>query len=710
MKCIIKNAGLFLTIVYVFSGCVTLKPDSFGVSKPDYNQRVVIQDAHFDQVLSPAGYGSFAAATLAGGYAGYRSDLIRYNSGGDQKVFKAGNALVGAALGFSATYFVNRALGWGKTKYVPDQDLWIRKTDNKYIRVKTVDATPSKAMAEFVVIPKSAVSDYTIKDLTDARTYKGTFPRSAYVDQVFKTGVENLWRSDLPELIELFPESKNLPQAKIKYVQTSLNYSDICQGMEKYPGLDYDFEPYFLKLIRNTENGIEFKNRFSASENFKKAYFNSYLTQAQSLDDFKLLDRNYQPILGSITKETILQEPDEIRRNLFDRKFKEEKFSDATKIDDFYRQFSWLDYMEKGPDLVSNYFQVADKMYEDGDFVLWMLRQLPDRQKHPFLPVVSKSVVESFIGKKLAEEVKSKVRIVSDYYTSNTNPEWEKWKSNNTYTAGLVAEKGALFLLYGQIENSGKYSVPVKVSAKADLFYTGEMQGTGPFTNFMIGAAKLLSGVKNITWPAGSQSGEYLIPALPARSRSSYSILLNFESNHKNLGINFYDLIKYEQEADLKSTDLQLYYLDYTPSASLLNLQMATQNMVKNGLPKGITVDLLRGEELKDQKWREDWQEILEARYRRQREYDQRRNMAVATGRCWEFEESEEITYRGEKYMANVYKDLVNNRYVTVFFFPGDDDDEPGWYEYDEGIIFNDDLLSKSRTEAELLNKIMDCK
>jgi hypothetical protein len=709
MKRYIIQTSVVFFLLLASVGCVTLRPDSRSISEPDYNQRVIVSDPHFDKVLSPVGYGSFVAATLAGGYAGYQSDIIKYNSGTEQKNFRAGNAVLGAALGFSASYFINRALGWGQTIQNVDGNKWIRKANNQYKLVTNQLGANSGGTSGLKVISRAVESQFSIRNLYDAREFVSTFPSSQYSDITFKTGIENCRRNELPDLITIFPLSKYVPDAKITYIRTSPGYSDICNGVEKYSALDYDFEPDFLKLIRNTDNGIDFIKRYRQSGKLKEAYLNSFSEMEQPLEKYSVLDKSYQEIVPAISRDDIKNQDNNIKRNYFDRYFRFENIKDPFEVDTFYSQYKWLEYADKSKDLIRNYFNVSDQYTQVGDYILWMLRNLPDKDKHPHLQPVKKSEVEDFISRKLSEEFEKKVKISSRDYTSNSNKQWEDWKSNDTYTAGLVAEKGALFLLYGKIENKSKFSLPVKVSANADLFYTGEMQGTGPFTNGAIGLLKLFSGVNSVTWQAGSQSGEYFIPQLPPSSTASYSILMNFESNIKKLGVNFFDLIKYKQEADLRNVNVNVEQLTFEPSPEALKLQMATQLMVKNGLPDAPAIDLLRGKEVKNDEWNEKWQEILETRARIAREMEQRRQAAIASGRCVQFEESVKITYDRVEYAANQYRDLINDQSFIVFYFPGDEDDDPGFYKFEWRAIGDSDLSYKSKTEADLLNKITPC-
>jgi hypothetical protein len=253
---------LWFVLSILLPGCVTLKPDSRGLSVPDYNQRVSVTDPHYDNVLTPIGAASIAASTLSAGYAGYNSNLIRLNDGADQTTSKIGNALIGATVGFGTSYLVNRLLGWGKTKPMNNSIDWLRKANKNYAVITSTN--------DLIVIPKNADEKYQIRSLEDANQFVSVFNNSRYTDEAFKTGIQNLYRNDLPKLISLFPNTTSIATAKDKYVRISPSYSEITLAVSKYPESNLNMEEKFFNLVKTTSDAIDFKTRYPRSNYFEQ--------------------------------------------------------------------------------------------------------------------------------------------------------------------------------------------------------------------------------------------------------------------------------------------------------------------------------------------------------------------------------------------------------------------------------------------------------
>lgn len=260
MKIIKKNIICFVISLFLV-GCVTLKPDSRGLSVPDYNQRVSVTDPHYDKVLTPIGVASITASTLSAGYAGYKSNLIRINNGADQTTSKIGNALIGATVGFGTSYLANRLLGWGKSKPANDPEQWLKKANRNYSLISYSD--------DLFAIPKNADGNYQIKNLSDANQFVSIFNNSIYKDDVFKTGVQNLRRGDFPPLIELFPNIASVATAKNEYIRTAPTYKEVIDAVLKYPNSNVDLEEKFFSLISTISDAVDFKKRYPES----KLYF-----------------------------------------------------------------------------------------------------------------------------------------------------------------------------------------------------------------------------------------------------------------------------------------------------------------------------------------------------------------------------------------------------------------------------------------------------
>jgi len=693
MKRNISHIVLSLSIIY-FSGCSVYKADSLSVSTPDYNQRIEVTGAHYDKVLTPIGVTSIAASTAGGAYLGYQSNLIKYNSGTDQVTSRIGNAVIGAAVGFGSSYLGNRLFGWGKRMDKVDAKVWVRKANRNYILVSQLN--------NITVMPKLADKDFKIKTLTDASQFSSIFNNSKYTDEVFKTGVDNCQRYELPQLIRLFPGTSSVDLAKDKYIRTSPTYSDIISATQKYPELKNNYESSFLDLVANCNNAIDFKKKYINSTNLVQSYLNAYKTDNQGKNDFLELNSSYSQF-SSISIDRLKKSSNTIQKNYLRSKYLLDQNNDPDFYINIYDQYSQLDFQEKKTDLLQYYFNKLDISLNDGDEILWRFKRLSDNSLYPTLSV-NNSEINLIISLKLKNEAEKNIRIVSQYELTNSNSQWDSWLSSN-YTAGLVGEKGAMFIIYGEIENKSKYSIPVKISCSSGLEY--KVTSTG-----FIEAARKMLGAELIKEVEGIQTASFYIPSFSARSKGAYALKLDFKDNYQRGGVNVMDLAKFVFNAKLKNLTVNAGYNDFAAkvSQSEIAAQESYQQFVKEGLPNRDLGDLWSGGDVDESVWEEKWEQIQEARRQARIESQKRDNMLKQSSVCWKFEKTYEFKYDGISYTADVYENLNNFRdYIYLFYYFGDDTNKSGYYHFDGGF-FTDDIHYGGQTITEALIKLTRCK
>ena len=595
------HIALILSVIYL-TGCSVYKADSLSVTSSDYNQRKEVAGTHYDKVLTPIGVTSIAASTAGGAYLGYQSNLIKYNSGTEQVTSKIGNAVIGAAVGFGSSYLVNRLFGWGKRIDNVDANEWVKKANRNYILVNKSN--------NITVIPKTADKDFKIKNLTDANQFSSIFNKSKYTDDVFKTGVDNCQRFELPVLINFFPNTQSLSLAKNKYITTSPSYSEIVKATQLYPDLKNDYEREFLNLITNCNNAVNFNSRFPNTTNGLNAYLNAYKEDNQSKLSFENLNKTFDKV--NCTIDYLKNANKNIQKNYLYSKYLLEGTREPEDIYTVYLKYLPLKFEGKDEEFVKMYFKIADENMTDGDEILWRLRLLNNKNRYPELNV-SSTTIENIVNNKLREEASKNVIVVSPYIKSNSSAEWENWLRAD-YTAGLVKEKGALYLLYGKVTNSSKYSLPIEIYGSGDLSYTlkGEtgLAGLAQKALDFFGGGDAKFSMKNI----GSQSNTFYIPSLPARSTGSYALVLNFSDNFSRFGINSELLGKSSITANLENVQTSYSYSNHHLTDYEKNLQLATQYFAENGLPDVNLTDMWRGIDVKKEEWDAKWERIQEER------------------------------------------------------------------------------------------------
>jgi hypothetical protein len=583
----IKSQLTGVLVVMFFTGCITYKADSSALTDPDYNQRVKVTDPHYDGVLNPIGVASIAGTTIAGGYFGYQSDLIKYNSGTEQVTSKIGNAVIGAAIGFGTSYLANRLFGWGRTKPIDDPQKWVYKANKKMNFI-------SGSISVIYVIPKSVESEFLIKNITDANQFASVFKNSTYSDKAFKTGIDNCKRDELPPLVNLFSTSQYTLIAKEKYIETSPTYEDIQSATAKYADVKKDYENNFLGLINKSTNAIDFKGRYTKSTNFKQAYFYAFRTENQSKENLLSLNKSYLADI-SLNLNDLTNQTNLIQRNIVNSCY---LLSEPKSVDDIvtvYNRFKTLKYAEKNIDVLNTCFSLLDNNLNDGDEVIWNFRKLSDRSIYPTLQGSNNDISE-IITQKLTNEANRNVSILSQNQLSNANSQWESWKEA-TYTAGIVGEKGAMFVLYGEVQNSSKYSIPLEITANASLIY-----------NIDLGKAARLFGISATKPVPGTQTSSFYIPSFSSHSKGAYAIRLDFKDNYQRGGINIFDMGKILIEANLVNVTITSKYNYFATNISENTIleQQQTQNFVINGIPDRKLVDLRRGGDVNKEKWEEN--------------------------------------------------------------------------------------------------------
>lgn len=668
-----KNTlAIYLLTPFMFSACVVSKPDCTYVSQPDYNKKVSVENAHFDKVLSAAGYTAFAATTLAGGYYGYQSEMIHYYQEGKRETFAPGGAVIGAAAGFTLTYLVNRALGWGKTDPAYDPKKWIKKSNNQFILI-------SNNSNNYKLIHQSAEPYYVIKNLKDADEFKKAFPNSYYVDNAFKSGVENCTRNEMPELINYFPKSKYVTDAKIKYVNLSPSYDDLKTASRiTYPGLGLDLEKKYADLIRKIPDALDFKTHYPKTNLNKQAVAYSFHEENQTKEKIIELKTKYSGDFELEPSDIKLFGDDNINKNYLNARLKITSIKTLYDLDEFYSNYQWLSYSAKSNDILNNYWLVGYKSFNKGNMVIAAIELLAiDKQYKSW--GISKDMANNFIALKLEEEIKTKVNFTHNTVASS-NSQWKDWIDNDTYTAGLVAETGDIkHLVYGEVTNNSKFDLPVTITATGELYSQASAKVLGYDVMGTINSIASFFGVQGEikVQPKylNTSTENFHIPLLQAGQKGNYAILMDFGSSDR-YGINVFDLAKVINDINVKNVNVSTSLLKFKPDYYILEKQNDWQKFASNGLPEGTLTDLYRNKEVNDDEWREKYREILEERRRAAALAYQRSEASFSSGAKYRLDEANIKTKELCNYTCQIHRYKFHSvKYgessITLYYWPG---------------------------------------
>jgi hypothetical protein len=704
-----------LIIIAVMNSCVVNKPDANNVTSPDYNTRRTVTTPHYHKKMSPIGISVTIGVPAICAAVAYNSSLITYQSGETRKSVKPANAAIGALIGYSITSLVNYSFGLNKTTSSYDNNEWLSKANKNLIIVPN-----SLKQNQFIAISPSSEFSFKIKTIQDARDFKSAFPNSNEKDNIVKKSIDNCMRSDLPELINLFPDSKFINEAKTAYIERSSTFYELAFAVNQYPEININTETMFVGFVRNIDQAIQFIHRYPNSVYKKSAVISSFITPNQSIFDIKKLKESYPDDFFLTPSDEIVKSNDDVKKNYLNALYTLKSPSSIVDLETFYNEYSWLNYYGKADDVIQNYWNIANSTIEDGNFIIYLMKDISTNETYKNWGV-SEYSINSFLNGILYKELKYNVTIKSTNHIGSTSDEWDKWCNNNSYSAGLVSQKGKIqYILYGEVQNKSKFDLPVLIKGGSDLYKKSELQGTGFISNIFAKISNAYGSNNTIVFIANA-SNNFYIPTMPSKTTTSFAIMLDFGEGTSKSGVNFMDWVKMKTEVYLANAYVQVEYNNGTPSNSVLKEQEKWLYFAQNGLPNTPLTDLYRGEEVKDSAWNEKHAKILEARRRAAIEYQNRINNAKASGSCYELVGPIDVDLYTD-YKITGYKIKCKTYGEFVIFKLSDEImtskigflewyDSPGWYKYKSGLFIKSSkrIASKDKDFEKVANDLCGC-
>ena len=620
MKRLIKFLASFLLLCILFQSCYTNKPMATRTSSPDYNKRIDVAGARYHKKGNTFDVVFNVGMVGAGAFGGYNSNLIQQQTENGREPVKVANAAIGALAGASVAYLIDQIAGKNKTFPVTNPNDWIKKANDNYKFLRGSNDN-------FTIIHTAVENDYTIKNISDVRDFKAAFPGSTQTDRVFQQAANTLSRNSLPDLIELFPNNRYADEAKMKYVLNSPSYEEMVAAVKKYPVSNA--ADLCLDKIKNINHAIDFANNFNTFTNKKLAVINAFQNGTNSISDINRLKDTYKEDFFLTAADL---KNDNISKNYYHAQYLLNVPKTIKELDAFHTAFQWLQYTGKKKDVAGIYWDITDKTYSKGMDVIWEFLFMEFEPVYADLNLTGNDL-KAVMSEKLQKEV-ANVSVQSVKAVSQQNPEWEKWKDNTTYSAGLVQDKGELvYYIYGEVKNNSKYDLPVSLTGNATLVKRSQAQGTGPWTNLL--AETISEKVETI----GRTSNNYVFPLLPTNSSSVYVIQLNFGYGERRSGTNIADLIKWISETLITDVSVKPSFISTVPGKDQLTQQDYWQHVIINGMPDAKLTDTWRNEEMRQEVWDKKYvnKQAIEAERARRRaiEREEERRME-RLGRAFE--------------------------------------------------------------------------
>ncbi len=256
---IIKMIFILVTIL-MFTNCATYKPDSDRLIGADRNGRYIIKNPHYQKRINAIGVSSIVVSTLAGGYGGYKSNLVTYyNDGQKMESMKYVDAGIGALVGFSVSYLANYLIGGiNKQKNAVNPQKWMKlaKINDDYSFIE-------KGYGDFKIIDNTFESKFYPNNMADVTEFRKAFGEdSKYLDDVILNSLPNITRSQVLHLINRYPKTKNMDKLKYAYIDKSNNVRDLFSAKEQFPDIKYDYVRKAKSLIDKLNDFVVFSKYY----------------------------------------------------------------------------------------------------------------------------------------------------------------------------------------------------------------------------------------------------------------------------------------------------------------------------------------------------------------------------------------------------------------------------------------------------------------
>jgi len=244
--------------VVIHSSCVRYKPTAHHDAE-DYNRRINVQAGYMKKTTA-IGHIFKISTTIAGGYAGYNSNLIMRQKGDERISIQPANAALGALIGYSVASLINYGMGINKEKECKDENRWLKKA-----RLHKDYAIVNGQGNYFRIMPFVVETNYLVKNITDVSDFVKVFPKSDLRHNVADKGLQVIPRQDIPTLITLLPDNpSNLNYSK-KYIDLSPSLQECIEAKKRFANLNNYAEQKSITFLKNLNDVILFNESFPNS-------------------------------------------------------------------------------------------------------------------------------------------------------------------------------------------------------------------------------------------------------------------------------------------------------------------------------------------------------------------------------------------------------------------------------------------------------------
>lgn len=599
--------------------CYVQRPDSKGVSTKDYNERQEISKPIFVQRNNPVGVGLQIATPLIAGAAMYQyvNPIVKYQDGAETKGFKPANAAIGVIGMLAINKLINYAFGYNTSKPITENDynIWIKKNaldvDNAYL--------VNNSYTQLTIIPKNKESQYDIKNLNDVLQYKEFYKNASEdnINKVIAKATPVLEQKDLLRLIELYPDYKEIYAAKKKYIVTSADYNTFWARATKFSEVELDKELLSSDYVADADNLLDFLSKYPNSRYLDKVKVNSYKEAYTfaNLQDTTLQFNGLFTISENIFKQYAQNNP-QIIENYFDALFDLKTPKSLQDIAFFFTKNNWLTNMASSENKLEKAWNTGYDEFSNGDYLVYLLSTFDT-----FNWGLKKNDIETFIDEKLTGIAKEQVKIAEYYDKRSTNEDMDRFRKSPSATLMATTDGTIHYLVYGNVINESKFSLPVKILSEARLLV--KVEGLISKALQVIGTISTGKILKDPFIPKGSLSNSYNTGYLRPKENKKFAILYKIDGKYErgfDIGFDIFSA-QYVEKVELDNHEFKILYDKEPLTSNLINTQNAWLEFIVGDLPKVDMLDALRNKsytlsqndrDKENEKNRESWRRAME--------------------------------------------------------------------------------------------------
>lgn len=589
-----KKATILLLSILLQS-CYSLKPDSRALSSKDYNDRQTITNPILVKKRNPIGVTFNIVTPLAAGAAMYQytNPVVKYQDGSETKGFKPANAAIGVLGMLAINKIVDYTMGYNKPHNLNEKSLekWIEKTKLK----KTNNLLTNEYYTELKLIPKIKESNFEVRNINDVEEFKLLFPEATNenVTALVTKATLVLENDDLVSLVNFYPDNSASYLAKVKFVEKSRTYEELWDRVNKYPEAKVDAELLASELVDNGNNLVDFLNKYPTSTyldktkvySFKNIYLHPIISNAT------LISNNVFNI-DEVTFKRYFKNDITIINNYFDAVFDFKKVNSLSEIAFFYSEKNWLTKLVSSTNKLEKAWNVGYNEFENGDDLVYLLKTFNSYNWN-----ISPSEIENFIDGKLQSIVKNSLSIKNINSKRSTNDDMERFR-NSEYAPFMVTTEGVIhYLMYGDLINTSKFSLPVKVNSTSNLKLMLE-GGLATLQKWVMNFATNTIGGETYK-PVGILKNSYLVGYIRPYETKKFAIKYELDGGLEKATdfapTGWLFSMQYAEKVKLDNHKFDIVYSKEYLSEDLIQKQNSWLYFIDNNLPKVDMLDKVRG-------------------------------------------------------------------------------------------------------------------